>query len=391
MAKPLLLDPAAVGRKLEKQYRNHCKRWLVGEGSWPLSIPLGLPTESQAAQDMNAVQQWQSQWRQWQGSAELVWIERRWPSLGKQILPERLLIYSADDLVQWIGQSSRWQRATQRYQHWCGRWPRLAENLSCHFDLLADADELDFSRLEQVLVWLLENPNSNLYIRQLPIRGIDSKWLEKRKRLVLELLSTTRGDSADAEKEFYAITGIRREPVLIRMRILDQQLCKQFADLCDISAPVTEWRKIELNAQRVFIVENQQTGLAFNDVEGAVVVMGLGYGVNLLSDIPWLKQARCFYWGDVDRDGFAILNRARSYLPNIESLLMDEQTLLDHAALWGRDNQIKNRMELNSLNEPEQQLYLKLVNNKLGDCVRLEQERVDWQYAWSRIQELQKR
>ena len=385
MAKRLLVDPTTVTQKLEKQFRRHCKTWLSGEGNWPLSISLGIPPEAQAAKDRVAVQQWQTQWRDWQGDGEIIWVERQWPSLGKQLLPERLLIHSASDVALWIGESVSWERVKQRYQHWCARWPQLVEYLPRRFDLLADYLESDFSHLEKVLLWLSENQNSNLYIRQLPIIGIDSKWLEKRKGLLLELLGALRKESPDTEKDFYQVTGIRREPVLIRIRFLDERLRKQFGGLNDISAPLAEWRKTNLKPQQVFVVENQQTGLAFDDLESAIVVMGLGYSVNLLAEIPWIKTARCFYWGDLDVDGFAILNCARNYFPDIESILMDEQTLLDHEELWGKDNQPKNALALTALNELEQLLYAKLLNNELGDRVRLEQERIEWRYAWSLI------
>jgi len=55
--------------------------------------------------------------------------------------------------------------------------------------------------------------------------------------------------------------------------------------------------------------------------------------------IKWIEDAHCIYWGDIDTHGFAILNRARSYLPRLKSLLMDEQTLLCHKALWVEEKQ----------------------------------------------------
>ena len=113
MAKRLLVDHHAVTAKLEKQFRRHCQHWLAGEGSFPLSIPLGIPIESQAAQDLTAVRTWQAQWHAWNGAAEVQWVDRRWPGLGKQRLPERLLIQCADDVVNWLGEGARWQRANQ--------------------------------------------------------------------------------------------------------------------------------------------------------------------------------------------------------------------------------------------------------------------------------------
>ncbi|MCL7660007.1 DUF2220 domain-containing protein, partial [Klebsiella pneumoniae] len=50
--------------------------------------------------------------------------------------------------------------------------------------------------------------------------------------------------------------------------------------------------------------------------------------------MDWIVGARVIYWGDLDSHGFAILNRLRSHLPEVESVLMDEATLLAHRDLW---------------------------------------------------------
>jgi len=44
--------------------------------------------------------------------------------------------------------------------------------------------------------------------------------------------------------------------------------------------------------------------------------MRLGYAVDVLGQLPWLQEAQCIYWGDIDTHGFAILNRARTYILN---------------------------------------------------------------------------
>jgi hypothetical protein len=114
--------------------------------------------------------------------------------------------------------------------------------------------------------------------------------------------------------------------------------------------------------------------------------MGLGYGVDVLGKIPWLHHARCMYWGDIDTHGFAILNRARSYLPNLETVLMDEATLLGHRELWVEEKDQNASAELSLLTGSELTLFRALKNNTWGKHVRLEQERIRWDEAWSVIQ-----
>jgi len=149
-----------------------------------------------------------------------------------------------------------------------------------------------------MLEWIIANPNSNLYPRQLPIAGLDSKWLEGRKGLLPDLVATIKGEVD--ERDFFQVCGLKPLPHLIRMRILDQVLSKQLGGLTDILAPWEELAYLDLSVTKVFVVENLQTGLAFPDIPGALVFMRLGYNVDVLARLPWIAKAKCIYWGDLD-------------------------------------------------------------------------------------------
>jgi hypothetical protein len=46
-AKPLKLPlPEDIRAQLQARYLNQRSAWLSGEGTWPLSLPLGTPTEA---------------------------------------------------------------------------------------------------------------------------------------------------------------------------------------------------------------------------------------------------------------------------------------------------------------------------------------------------------
>jgi hypothetical protein len=170
------------------------------------------------------------------------------------------------------------------------------------------------------------------------------------------------------------------------MRLLDPVRRSRFSGLGDISAPLEEIAGLEIMPAFAFIVENIQTALAFGDLKNSVVIMGLGYGVDVLGAIPWLRRARCIYWGDIDTHGLAILNRARSYLCCLETVLMDEATLLGHRELWAEEKDQSASTGLSFLTEPELTLFRALKNNTWGRNVRLEQERIRWDDAWNIIQ-----
>jgi len=360
-----MLLPDAVRALLARRYRARRCEWLSGEGNWPMSVTLGCPSEQEAQRQPDAVRAWAEAWR---GVSDVVWSERHWRSLGTQTVPERLVLGGAVDLAKWIGEAQSWQRAQDRYQLLGARWPRFAR----YFEVLADYSEPDFRRLEALLDWLDRNPQSGLYPRQLPIAGLDTKWLEPRMSLIADL----RGG---------AESGLRPLPYLVRCCILDEALRRHAGGLSDISAPIDDLARLDLPASRVYIVENVQTGLAFGSEEGAVVFMGLGYGVGLLARLPWVARAQCVYWGDLDTHGFAILDRARAAFPQLESALMDEETLLTFRDLWVHEKEQTTASVLPLLSPTEQEVYRGLREQKWGANVRLEQERIPWSFVEPRL------
>jgi hypothetical protein len=384
VTKRSLQFPDAVREALHRRYARQKRHWLAGGGEWPLVITLGHLSESEAARQVDYVRTWIDAWRQWRGSGILQWQERRWPNLGAQRLPGRLLLDSAEDVAAWLGETSRWRAARDRFSRLSSRWPLLTGSLARHFEMLAEYPDLDFERLESLLVWLSTHLMSNLYPRQLPIAGLDSKWLESRRGLVTDLVAALRGMNPTA-MDFHRICGLRPMPNLIRLRLLDPVLRERVGGLGDITAPVEEIAKLTLSVQCVYIVENLQTGLAFDELPGAVILMGMGYAVDQLAHLKWLGDLRCIYWGDIDTHGLAILNRARAYLPGLKSLLMDEQTLLRHNALWVEEKQQHPADVLPNLTADEQSVYCGLKQHRWGFNVRLEQERIAWSEAWNSV------
>lgn len=380
--------PADVRLQLQRRFAQQHRTWIdapAAEGNWPAVIPLGIPTEAQALQQPDAVRAWADEWRAWRGAGTVVWIERQWRALGTQRLPSSIVLQGPADVADWAGQSARWLRAQQRGGTLLERWPALRLVLGRLFDVLADYADDDYVRLVATVAWLRAHPCSGFYLRQLPIAGLDSKWIESRRSAVAQLIASEHVRAGDG-LDFYALCGLRKPAPQLRIRILDPVLRAKVGGLGDVTAPVSEVAALDLAPRHVLVVENLQTGLALEDLEGTVVIMGLGYGVNTLAALPWVHGARCWYWGDIDTHGFAILSAARSTVPQLESILMDEDTLLTHQALWSIEPGQHGAHELPGLTAPEANLYTHLKNHSFGQAVRLEQERIDWPLAWSLVQ-----
>jgi hypothetical protein len=155
----------------------------------------------------------------------------------------------------------------------------------------------------------------------------------------------------------------------------------------DIATPATQFASLQIPVQHVFVTENEVNGLAFPDAAESIVVFGLGYGVDLLASIPWLKRCEVHYWGDIDTHGFAMLDRLRAACPAARSMLMDREILFFHRALWVHEPS-PFRGVLTRLCPSEQKLFTALAQNEFGKGVRLEQERISFRHVQLAVREI---
>lgn len=385
MAKKLLSPDDARDFLLRKFSRNHTK-WLAGQGIWPLVVTIGMPTEREVSEDASGVREWVQAWREYAGPGRLEWRDRQFGRLGTHGFPARLVLDSALDVAAAAGHEARWALAATRYADMVARWPALGntDELAARFSVLADYPPDEFDRLVALLAWIERHPCSGATLRQLPVPGLDTKWLETRTGLVGSLLRLVLGSE---ETDFYALTGLKRAAHRVRIRILCPALRARVGGLGDIEAPVLELAALPIRPTAIIAVENQETGAALPDIDGAVAVLKLGNAVSVLRALPWIRDAVAIYWGDIDTHGFAILHRAREALPHLRSILMDEQTLLARRDLWGMEPVQCPNGSFDLLTPEELSVYEGLRANRWGVRLRMEQERVSWELALDALHE----
>jgi len=89
--------------------------------------------------------------------------------------------------------------------------------------------------------------------------------------------------------------------------------------------------------------------------------------------------------GDIDPQGLRILAGLRQTFPNMESILMDEETFDRFPDFWSSAPADEPRAP-DGLTPAEERLYVRLVHLEHGN--RLEQERVPGRWASERIQSI---
>ncbi len=355
---------------------------------FPLRLRLGRPRPGDLVDQFDAVRTWVAELLA--GSCEqrghgyaIEWREINHRVVGRNRMPVAIVLPSADDALRLIGKTRQAQRFEELaadllaefpvLQSWLVRRPLVALN---HLD--------DWPRLLAILHYFQQRPRPGIFLRQLDIPGVDTKFIENRRRLLSELLDVVLpGGAIDptaiGARGFNQRYGLKNRPALLRFRMLDPTL--RFHGLSDLSVPAAEFNGLDLAVDTMFITENEINGLVFPDHPRAIVIFGLGYGLDRLADIDWLRRLHCWYWGDIDTHGFAILNRLRHYFPQARSFLMDRTTLDAHRDLWGQEPADRRYSgELDQLDKAEQALYRALRDDHLGPRIRLEQEHV--RFTW---------
>lgn len=382
-----MLLPVDAIEELRRRWRSRRSQWLLGGGDWPEEINLRVPTQAdvQTERGFAAFGRWLTAWR---GMEDVTWRNVVWPQAGAQEVPYKWSLRSASEVALVLGLDQAWCRAEASLQRIKMVWPDAPELHArvarTHFDAISEFTNGELDRVLAVLDWLHRNPASGLFPRQIPVAGIDTKWLSGRARLIGDALAALRPGLQEAR--FAARAGLRELPDLVRLRVPDIHLAACFSGLDDIAVPVGQLGRLNLPLRRVLMVENLQTGLACDDLPGTLVLMARGYAIEYASAVPWLAQVPVFYWGDIDTHGFAILDRLRAYLPHVRSVLMDEEALLSCPLdRQGTETSVHAAAILPRLTHNEHVFYQELRSGRWGSSARLEQERLDWAYASTRL------
>ncbi len=356
---------------------------VQGEAMLPRRLRLVGPTSTELSERFDDVRAWIADLHH-TPRLRLVMREVRHRVLGTNLVPDEVWLDTLDDALILIGK----QKEAARFLHllaltresYPALWPLLQPWLDKRpMNALALSDA--WPRLLAVVVWLQAHLRPGIYLRQVDMAGVDSKFMEASRGVLSELLDLTLPSeaiepSATGASQFCRRYGFKDKPLRIRFRVLDPRVallphaCEQ-----DISLTQAAFERLDLPVSRVFITENEVNFLAFPLVAHSLVIFGAGYGFEALAGAQWLQQRQIYYWGDLDTHGFAILDQLRAHLPQVQSLLMDRPTLMAHTLHWGTEPQPVQR-DLTRLTQEESDLFNDLRNNRLRIGVRLEQERI---------------
>ncbi len=347
-----------------------------GAGFTPIEVPLRGPKPSQVGDDLGAVRDWIAALdagRRDDRRYTLVWQAIGGRQIGRNQLPVRAVVSTAEQAWALLGATATVSRFDALLDRADGhpavrRW--IVENPHRALELGAE-----MPRLIAACNWLEGHRGSQKYLREITAPGVDTKFAERHRPALAAMLGV-----AASGPGFLAGLGLRGKPALVRLRPAPSLGLP--APLTELAVRTGELAQLPVAPRVAVIVENEISYLSVAVPDDGVVIWGRGFDVDTVGRLPWLAAADVRYWGDIDTHGFAILDRLRAWLPATRSVLMDRPTLLAHRDRWVIEDR-PTRAALPRLTPDEADLYADLVADNLGERVRLEQERIDWNWVTS--------
>lgn len=380
--------PADVTARVRKRWTSGVllRQRAAGEPFQPIEVPLRGPSSADLAERLDAARQWAAAIERAAEGGRAFRIETASVGgrhLGRSELPGRAVVDTFEQSVRLLGVGGhdgavaafdevlRISATIPAAQEWVLAHPLRAVELSGEWPaILAARDWLDWHR------------GSGRYLREIDAPGVDTKLIERHRSVLARLLGVSAGAAG-----FLAELGLAAKPGTVRLRF-DPRVLGMPQGITEATLRVDELTALRPQVHRALIIENEVSYLSAPIPDGGVVVWGRGYDAGAPTALDWLAEAASrgavYYWGDIDTHGLAILNRVRSHLPGVRSVLMDRETLLAHESRWGTEPTPTNA-SLPGLTVVERELYEDLVTDRYAQALRLEQERLDWGYVARRL------
>lgn len=384
-------EPADVLTTLRRRWETgvDLAAFAAGEQYEPIQLPIRGPSAGDLAARFGEAQDWSTRWERAAGrTLRIQYGDIGGRRVGVNRIPQRVWVDSAERLWRHLGVLGEVDAYVELVRRTEPRIPELLPLMRSRPHKVLELRAV-WDLLVETVLWIeLHATQSRLYVRQLDVPGVDTKFVERHRAVLSSLLDLrldpSRIDPTAAATDFVGRYGFRRKPSYVRFRVLDPADRNSFSEM---SVRADELAQLPIAQRRIFAVENEVTYLAFPEVTDAVVIFGGGYAISALAPLSWLSGRDLVYWGDLDTHGFAILNLLRRQFPSTRSMLMDRQTLFAHESQWVTEPS-QSLGPLDHLTPVEQRLYGDLVDQTFGAAVRLEQERIRFSAIQQALAEL---
>jgi len=385
--------PAAVTKDIERRLVNHWHSEIVGaaEGTapaFPHAFPLGRAASADLRADYAAIHALTVSWQEWAKGydVELTYTSRIAKGGTLQVVPTHVLVTSVDQAATIVGNGwqERLARGRERLAVLLDRSHTLDQaNAGRVLRLVDGYADIDFALLLRVVDWYRADRSRarGLTPRQVPVPGVHAKWLQAHLAAVLALTGLDDLGLLPAHAARIHFTYLDPAHRVSGQRVHDS------ATVGDAFSPA-------YRPEVVVISENKDTAIHFPALAGGISVEGVGRGGRTLAAFEWIKHApTVVYWGDIDRDGYEILNGYRiDFERDLDSILMDSATYEEFEP-FGTNHDQKGRdlgegapRVVDQLRTDELAVYRRLLHPEHTGHRRIEQERIPLARALAEVE-----
>ena len=285
---------------------------FAADQDWePLVFRLRGPAASVIGERLGEVQGWAREWEQAAcGPLRVEYKKVGGRHVGANMIPCRAWIDGYDQAWALLGVAAEVGRfadlaeqtlaSCPRVLGWLTRYPMRALRLHDRWD-----------RLLATVRWIDQRQLPGMYLRQVDVPGVDTKFIEQHRSVLAELLDLQLDqDRIDpAAADFEGRYRFRGKPAYVRFR------CADGSGFSELTVRTDEFTARPPGIRRAYVVENEITYLAFPCPADAVVIWGRGYAVSVLEPLAWLADTDVVYWGDIDTHGLCDPGPSPAALP----------------------------------------------------------------------------
>lgn len=323
---------AYLRNHVERHYRDElCLRIATSANmpsnitsAWPVNVILYHADRNWALAHTAKVSRFARETRAWAARLHITVDEKARNLSTTMQVPYRATIPTFEDSLRIIDEDARHEQRVMAIQRLMARAKTLTKEYGPEAALrvmhdeprrLESLNDTDFDVMCSLAKYAKEHTLDGLTPRQVPIPGVSAKWL----------------DATGAMALVGAITNdkptLATRPTQVDFAYLDP--CHAQAGLPHYDSWVEgDTRTPIYEPEIAIVVENLDCMRFFPQTHAkAICIFGAGHAhVRHIAKIPWLTTTRLLYWGDIDVDGYRILNELRASGTKVESILMDDAT-----------------------------------------------------------------
>lgn len=360
-------SPTELASRLATQWQQaHWReqRLLSAEG-WPIELRIGRPPPQVLLKHPETVRQHIQDWKQVE-TGKVHWQPVRYRYTAEPIdLP---ILWELNTPSEWICAINS-KEISQTFF----KLERVVRKAAPEFHSLLvrqlrwlEKEELELMKACELALTLEPGCAEGSPLRAISLAGIDSKFFERNRSLIIKLLDIRFDDQPSELGLETFLDALDENDHWLLVADLDGSLLP----FSQMRVRASELANQELLSDNILIIENERCLHQLPELESTIAILGAGLNLGWLC-ADWLTRKRVAYWGDLDTWGLSMLASARENCPELTPLLMIEEVY----HLLKKKHAVEEKHPLTTiptlLTSTEQELFKQLLKEKKG---RLEQE-----------------